>query len=195
MSIDKEKLRKHLQEQRKNIPVEERHNKSQQIKELLFRIPQVRTAHDLLCYVSFKSEVETTAMIEDILRQKQKKISVPFIHPEKRELSIAQIKSLKGLKPGSYGVPEPQASTLKESDPTTIQVALIPGLGFDRKGYRLGYGKGYYDKFLEDKEFLKIGLAFACQVQEKIPSDPWDIAMDIIVTEKGVMVCSKSSNA
>ncbi|MBI2548632.1 5-formyltetrahydrofolate cyclo-ligase [Candidatus Woesearchaeota archaeon] len=194
MNIDKETLRKHLQEQRKSIPISQRHTKSQQIKDLLFELPQLKKAHDILFYVSFKSEVETLTMIRDMLRQKQRKMYVPFMHPEKRELGIAQIKSLNDLKPGSYDVLEPELGSLDECDPSVIDVALIPGLGFDRHGYRLGYGKGYYDKFLEDKEFLKIGVAFACQIQEKIPVDPWDVAMDILVTEKGVINVKSKSN-
>ncbi len=97
---------------------------------------------------------------------------------------------------GYKGIPEPRDRSRIVS-PASIEVALIPGVVFDRCGNRLGYGAGFYDRFLtlEAPQAIRIGLAFSCQLAEKIPSLPHDVPMDMVVTEEALLTWNRDSRA
>ena len=128
-----------------------------------------------------------------------KSVSVPLTLPQQSELlAVAITDPATDLSPGYKGIPEPSPSLaeLHRVNPQSIDIAIIPGAVFDRSGYRLGYGGGYYDRFLEQKapQAYRIGLAFSRQLVNRIPALSHDIPMDMLITEKEVFVWPRSGN-
>ena len=128
-----------------------------------------------------------------------KSVSVPQTVPQQSELlAVAITNPATDLAPGYKGIPEPIPSLaeLRRVNPQSIDIAIIPGAVFDRSGYRLGYGGGYYDRFLVKKapQAYRIGLAFSLQLVNRIPALSHDAPLDMLITEKDVFVWPRSGN-
>ncbi len=144
----------------------------------------------VLAYVSKEPEVESMVIINSLLAE-GKTVCVPIIERETHTLRLSYLSSVEHLEPGTFSVPEP-LSTERPAAPEEVEVVLLPLLGFDRQGNRLGYGAGYYDRFLAAySRPVKIGLAYACQECESLPAETTDVSMDYVVTEEEVIVCKK----
>ena len=137
----------------------------------------------ILAFASYKSEIDTTLIIEEALRL-GKQVYVPKVVAleEYSELVFYRIYSLDELQRGYKGIPEPVAIEKEryQYDPEDAErtLVLMPGVVFDKMKNRIGYGKGFYDRFLADKEelqFRTIGVGFACQLVEELPAEEWDI--------------------
>lgn len=141
-----------------------------------------KTVH---CYLAFRSEVTTGALIEELLA-KGVKVIVPWVEPD-GELSHHQLLGLDGLGEGPYGLPHPARNEFLALD--SIDAVLLPLSAFDRDGNRLGYGKGFYDRFLQKlpAKTRRIGLAFAMQETSDIPAMDHDQKLDMIVTESEII--------
>jgi len=152
----------------------------------LMRIEAIRKASTLMVYLSFGSEV----MTDDLIRwgwAAGKRIVVPLCRPEGRLLTPCRIDSFDDLETGHYGIREPKAERLLVVPPGEIDAVLVPAVAFDRRGYRVGYGGGYYDRFLPGcPQAAKIGAAFACQIVPEVPVDRYDVKVERIVTEEGI---------
>ncbi|PMP68103.1 MAG: 5-formyltetrahydrofolate cyclo-ligase, partial [Thermodesulfobacterium geofontis] len=108
----------------------------------------------------------------------------PIIKGE--NLLFGEIKSLNDLKVGSYGILEPQEPI--DLDPEDIDIIIVPGIAFDLRGFRLGYGKGFYDRFLKDlKNPTKIGLIYNELIRDSLPTDDKDVRVDIVISEKRII--------
>ena len=142
-----------------------------------------------MSYVNIGKEVNTRNIIERLLLD-EKKVSVPICVTETTELIASQIYDMAELTSSQFGLLEPKADFIRKLNPKEIEVVLVPGLAFDRRGNRLGYGKGYYDGFLIklSPNALKIGLAYNFQLMDEVPIDNHDIPLDIIITEKEIIV-------
>lgn len=128
-----------------------------------------------------------------------KSVCVPVTVPQQSELLAVTITDPSAdLSPGYKGIPEPIPSLveLQRICPQSIEIAIIPGAVFDRSGHRLGYGGGYYDRFLAHKapQACRVGLAFSQQLVDRIPVLSHDIPLDMLVTEKEVLVWPRSEN-
>lgn len=111
-----------------------------------------------------------------------KKLYVPAVDPLKKEIRPLVLKIMGELKPGPYGILEPPFRAERVGVPAKLDLVLVPGLGFDSQGARLGRGEGYFDRFLKQaSNAYKIGLAFKCQRVGKIPSEAQDVLMDEII--------------
>lgn len=156
------------------------------IKNNLYSISDFLKHKTYFIYVSKDNEVCTHDLISELLKL-NKEVSVPSISSKK--MSAAKINSFDELELGSFGVLQPNINKLKKCMPEAIDVVILPGLLFDRSGRRIGYGKGHYDQFLEhsSKDCVKIGLCFDFQLKSQIPSEPHDILVDLIVTEKEIV--------
>lgn len=154
------------------------------IFERLVALDEYKKAKHILCYVSYNSEVDTFALMNRIL-QDGKKLYLPRCIPETREMDICNVKDLSELETGAYGIKEPQGIAVS---PDILDIAIVPMVAFDREKTRLGYGGGYYDRFLKKTDIVKVGIAFSKQEAEKLVKEVTDIPMDIIVTEKEVIV-------
>ena len=159
--------------------------KSRAIVEQLDRLEAVRGAAAVLCYVSSKdNEVDTHGLIERLLGRGAE-VLVPVSQPE-GVLAWSRIEGLDELVPGRFGILEPKAACLRIASSPPHAAVVVPGIAFAPEGYRIGYGGGYYDRFLAKHPGPKIGLAFACQIIPAFEHGPHDVPVDSVVTENDV---------
>ncbi len=152
----------------------------------LMEQPFYEKCNTIMCYVSFKNEVNSHGFIKKMLSQ-NKRVCIPLII-ENGILAAKIINDFSELKPGPSGILEPDGKTALEIEPAEIELVIVPGITFDRNLQRIGYGAGYYDRFLSrtGKKCIKTGIAFENQIIKKIPVEKHDIPMDIVITEKYV---------
>ena len=181
----KGKLRKEIKEKRRNISKEEQRKKSKEIKEKLFGLKEYKDARVVLFYVSYNGEVFTHEMIKEAL--KEKKLVIPISNKEDCTLTFSELKNWNDLEISSYSILEPEKESIKEISIDEIDLIIVPGVAFDKMKNRMGHGKGYYDKLLEKTQAITVGLAFQFQLVEKIPTEPHDKPVDIIITEKQII--------
>lgn len=176
---EKAKLRKELREKSESLSREERSRRSRTLLNRLLKHPRFLKAHALLTYVALESEVETRPFVEESLRQ-GKRVFVPRV--EAGQIQMIEIFGTGELKSGTYGVWEPSFDPSRMGNPLELDLAVVPGVGFDRKGGRLGRGKGSFDRFLQEaRNAYKIGLAFEYQIVERVPRGDHDVLMDEIL--------------
>ena len=163
-----------------------------EVRDHLKACPAYREASLVLAYVPFRDEVATRGIIEDAW-DAGKTVALPRCVGGSRSLAFYSVGSLDGLRRGSCGVLEPVCGTgvaPVNGDELEESVCLVPGLVFDSKGYRVGYGAGYYDNFLSHYRGTKIGLARTMQLSgNPLPSDPHDVPVDVIVSDGAVWMC------
>jgi len=175
--MDKDILRKAFLDKRNKLNKEEIKSKSNIIKEKLFSSKEYKKAKSVCFYVSFNSEVFTHDMIKETLKTKE--VSVPVV--KKDILILSKIDSFKDLdKKNKYGNLEP--SKIKEIK--KVDLIIVPAIIFDKKRYRIGYGKGYYDRLLKKIKAKTIGLTFSSQIIEKIPIDDFDVKVGKVISDK-----------
>ena len=161
--------------------------KSRQIKQKLFRMPEYRQAKMVMFYAAKFGEVETEEMIKETLKKK-KKVAVPKV--KGKELVSSELRDwTKDLTKGAFGIKEPKDEALRPLALEKIDLVIVPGICFDTKKNRLGYGYGYYDRFLArlPKRVKVFGLAFELQFVGAIPCLPNDKNLGKIITEKRVI--------
>ena len=174
-------LREELREKRAELASAEKARRSLKILNRLFRHPRFQGAKSIFTYLALPSEVETWPLVEEGLRH-GKRIYVPHVDSNEKRIWAIEVSGLTDLKPGTFGILEPEFDTKRVAQPEDLELAIIPGLGFDPEGGRLGRGEGYFDRFLKEaKEAYKIGLAFECQIVEKIPCGTNDVIMNEIL--------------
>ena len=187
--MNKSKFRRKIIEQRDQLSPEEIKEKSSRIAENLYSLPAYQKAEVVMFFVTFGSEVNTRAMVEETIRNGKVALA-PKALPKTRELIPSQIFDWdQDLAPGAYNIPEPREDKLRPYAPETIDLLLVPGVAFDHKGNRLGYGGGYYDRFfsLLKPETPLVALVFDLQIQPEIPVDEWDRRVDCVVTDKRII--------
>lgn len=145
-----------------------------------------------LVYVSVRDEVKTTRLVEDVLAICGQ-VVVPYCLTD-AELGLFLLSDLQQLERGAFGILEP-IKTLREErivSPEILDTVVMPGVAFDRRGNRIGYGKGYFDRLLErlPGDCRKIGLAFDCQIFPAIPTEAHDLPVDYLITESQSIRCS-----
>ena len=180
----KNRIRQYLRQCKELLTPEERLVKSTRICRYLLDL--ISDGETVMVYTSKEKEVNTVPLITTLLKRGNP-IVVPIIVKEDISLRLSYLRDRSVLVPSTFGVPEPIGSEIP-ADPCDIDRIVLPMLGFDRKGGRIGYGAGYYDRFLErNKRLKKIGIAYACQEVEHLPVDENDIRMDYIITENGIV--------
>jgi 5-formyltetrahydrofolate cyclo-ligase len=180
----KENVRKILRQKKEAMLPEDRLEKSRRICHHLMKI--IREKETVLVFTSKEKEVNTRPLIEALFR-KGNPVVVPIIVKEDVSLRLSYLRDFSALVPSTFGVPEPIGSEIP-AHAEDVDTIILPMLGFDRAGGRIGYGAGYYDRFLSKNPGLrKIGIAFACQEVGSIPVDENDIRMDAVLTEDGIV--------
>lgn len=169
MMENKKEIRKLMREKRALLTKEEREKLDSAIFEKVINSKEYKESKNIFVFVSYDTEIDTHRIIKQALKD-EKVLCVPRVISKEEGMIIAQIKSFDELEPGAYGILEPGDNTFKV-DETLIDVAYLPGLAFDKLGGRVGYGGGFYDRFLRKsrKDCKKIGLAYSFQVLEKVP--------------------------
>lgn len=194
MIKDKENLRKLMKSIRKEIPEKIREKKSIKISKNFFHILDVLFSKEnrhmdhsirVMVFLNFDTEVDTSLIIEGLFK-KNINVFVPKVDLKTKTMEAVQIKSLDDLIIGAYGIREPklEKNNAVITDSSELDLVIFPGLAFNRKKQRLGYGGGFYDKFLnKNDKVLKIGISFSEQIVDYIPCEKHDVIMDYIITD------------
>jgi 5-formyltetrahydrofolate cyclo-ligase len=181
---DKQELRRRILEKRKKL---ENHSfLSSQISRNILNWEIFRAKEKILSYFPVKGEVDISAVNRQILEEKE--LYYPVILKEGEDApAIIPVRMFKGdaLVEGLYKIPVPPPGN-PSAGKNSLDIVLVPGIVFDRTGSRIGFGRGYYDKFLHNCEAVKAGICFEIQVVEKINSDETDEKVDFLITENGV---------
>ncbi len=184
VSQRKSETRKMLKSARAKLPETTRMAYANSITEQVLKLDEIRNAETIFIYISFASEVHTHALIKALL-DAGKTLAVPRI-VNSDYMQAETFSSWEDLVPGELGILNPTDSTPCDG---SFDVAIIPGLGFTLSGHRMGFGRGYYDKwFSQNKVRHKIALAFELQLVDEIPVEDTDVPMEKIITEKRVIV-------
>jgi len=193
----KSDLRNELLERRRSILPEKREDWDKKIANVFLNSISYRFCDIVLIYVSTKDEVSTSLIIEKSLINK-KIVACPISNPGDNTLSFKTINSPDELNAGSYNILEPPKTNadfrdlfdaaLEQKKRPPLAVCVIPCLSYDSSGYRMGYGKGYYDRFLPSFDGTKIGLCYSDFKAGNLPKGKYDVKLDVIITEKGVTV-------
>ncbi len=155
----------------------------------LVRFASFQKAREFFMYLSHRGEVSTDALLEKFFSKK--KIIVPKI--EARRICLYQLQHPSKFKKGKFGIREP-LFCLPKGVWREIDVAIIPGVAFDKSGHRIGFGGGYFDRFLKKLDCTTIGLAYELQIIDKVPTHPYDVPVDFIITEKRIIRCRPFKN-
>ena len=187
---EKKKIRKGVLAIRDALPRQLREAMSITIGKNFAALDEVVKSSAIMIFLSFGSEVRTDYIVEWLWQQKKKALA-PLCRPGTREMAVYAINTFADVAPGYFGIREPKRDVLKPFTKKEIDLVAVPAVAFDGRGHRVGYGGGYYDRFLADMDVPKIGLAFSCQLVPEVPSDSFDQPVQGIVTEKGYMAISQ----
>ncbi len=179
----KDALRRRLRQERSQLEAEVKRKWDDQLFQHLQGLSVYQQARSVMLYLATAPEVDTWPILDDCW-QRGMAVSVPKVLGRQRGMQAQRIDSLQQLRPGVMGIMEPTSGCAV--DPVTLDLVIVPGLAFDQCGYRLGYGAGYYDRFLADVKGAAVGLVYGCFVQP-LPLDPWDLPVDWMLTENGVL--------
>jgi 5-formyltetrahydrofolate cyclo-ligase len=161
-------------------------------------LPEYQSAATVLLYLDARSEVRTGALLSE-LEARGRQIVVPYCVGD--DLGLFHLENLEELAAGTYGILEPRpelrGALPKEVPADRLDLVIVPGVAFDRRGGRMGHGKGYYDRLLRRVrgDAVFVALAYECQMFPRIPMLPHDAAMDIVVTEAAVYRCDASQES
>lgn len=186
--MNKKSLRKEMLRKRAQLSRDEINKYSKIISNSLYETEYYKNAKTIMAFISFGSEINTRYIVEHSIKL-GKSIVIPITVPETRQLKVSKMLDYCELELGDYNILTPKDEFLRFVDPSTIDLVLVPGLIFAKNGYRVGYGGGYYDRFLSNlnPNVTKIGIGFELQIQESVPTDQYDIPVDFILTEKRLL--------
>lgn len=176
----KKKLRKKAENYRKSLEKSDKLSKDETIFKKIIALKEYKEAKTLLCYVSVRNEIDTKKLIEYSLKI-GKKVAVPKCF-ENRQMKFFYISSFDELETGSFGILEPKftADLCKEFDNS---LCIIPALMVDKSFNRLGYGGGYYDRFLKGFNSVKCVVCYKDNLIDELPSDEFDVKADLLITD------------
>lgn len=187
----KSDIRKQIIEYRDSIDLKVRRQWDENIFNKLINSEVFEKAQTIFAFVSFRSEVDTHKIISHAIKE-GKTVCVPKIESKQKGIEIFKIGSFDQLKEGYFGILEPDESC-PLADRENIDIILMPGVAFDRQGGRIGYGAGFYDRFLTNmkKRVDKIALAYDLQLIDIIPMDEHDVRIDGVITDKDIIYTYK----
>ncbi len=189
MKEDREALRQKILGARDGLSDKVRQAKSISVMQNFWTLQGMQQWSTLFIYVNFRSEVETLELIKKCINR-DIRVAVPLVEASAVRMIPLLIKDPEqDLVPGYYNIPEPDPKKSLRLEPGEIDAAVIPGSVFDIHGGRLGYGGGYYDRFLlnDAPQAKRIGLAFELQVVDNVPLEPHDQPLDILITEERIV--------
>lgn len=177
----KNKIRKEVLALRKAMPICLLEENSRLIAEKVIAHPVYQSAKLVFCYIDAKGEVRTRKIIEHAWAN-GKKVVVPKVHGD--IMKFYQISSYDELETGCFGIMEPKMGCEEITHVPENSIVIMPGVAFDKKGNRIGYGKGYYDKYFSKyPECYKIAIAFSIQLVSEIQADEFDVKANCVITE------------
>ncbi|MGM0507817.1 MAG: 5-formyltetrahydrofolate cyclo-ligase [Fusobacteriota bacterium] len=176
----KENLRSILKQKRENLSEKYIKQKSEKIYRKIINYKGYAKSQVIMSYCDIKNEVKTDRINNKIL-QDGKRLVLPYIDRKKDIIIPIEIKDINNLNIGKYNILEPKHNKENVIDPSELDLVLVPAVGYDKYGNRIGFGGGYYDKFLCGVDAKKVGLAYDFQVVEKIKSEEHDIKIDKVI--------------
>ncbi|GAB7387805.1 5-formyltetrahydrofolate cyclo-ligase [Bacillaceae bacterium] len=188
--MDKRALRRAMLSLRNGMSLQERADASRRIVSRILASERYRESQVIFAFVPFGSEVDIRPLFA-AAQAKGKTVLIPKALAGEKRLLLYHFAGWEKLLPGAYGILEPDEAVSRPADPRTVDYVIVPGVAFDRKGGRLGYGGGYYDRFfaLLPKLPWRVGVCFAQQVVPCVPLDPHDVRVDELITEKAAYAC------
>ncbi|MCF0228752.1 MAG: 5-formyltetrahydrofolate cyclo-ligase [Parasporobacterium sp.] len=184
--MDKKEIRSHMSEIKKSLTADEIRRQSGEMSAHLLKMDAFADADTVFAFLSFNEEIDTGIILEKAFAA-GKKVAVPRIG--KKGMEFCYISSINDCVPGYMGIREPSADT-QVSDGTEKNVFMImPGLAFGKKGERIGYGAGYYDRYLAahaGMNIIKAAVGYDFQLTDSLPSDEYDVLTDYVITPAGV---------
>lgn len=180
----KNSLRRKYRQLRNEIPLHLRQSAESVVTQRVTALKAFGECDTLFAFISTKSEVSTDGIISAAF-ELNKQVAVPLVLNIEK-MCFIYISSLSDLKEGNFGIREPKYNIEKLAVPTEHSLMLVPGLAFDKSLNRLGYGGGFYDRYMsENSAPLKVGIGFSVQYSEEaLPRDEYDLPLDILITEK-----------
>ena len=176
--MDKKELRKKYTKVR--AEVEDKDLKDKLIRKNLRELDIYKKAKSVFVFISYRSEVDTKGIIEDILAD-GKKLLVPLVKGS--EMIAVEVKGIDDLEPNKMGILEPKSG----EEVTDVDLTITPGLAFDKAGYRLGYGGGYYDKFFAEVDTIRMGIGYYDQFVESLVHEDYDKPLEYLLTDRGLI--------
>lgn len=184
---NKQSLRSELLRRRSLLTREESQLVSQQICEQLTKWKIYHDSAVIAVYAAFRGEVDISCLVEEAWKQ-GKRVVYPKAYPKTKTMEFYEVQNFSELRKGAYGILEPIAHKEREVNPHQIYLALVPGVGFDFQGYRLGYGAGYYDRFfMEFPNIIRVGISAPEQFVQTVYPEAHDCKMDYICTSKQLL--------
>lgn len=178
--MDKKEIRKAVKAIKKALTADQRAEAATCAMAFVEALPQFITAEHVLVYYSLPDELSTIAFIERWAGRKQ--LYLPRVNGD--DLDILAYDAEK-LHTGAFNIEEPDGSDLVPAE--RMQLIIVPAVAYDRRGNRIGRGKGYYDRLLRRTNALKVGVAYQCQICEDFTPDEFDIPVDIVITDQGIV--------
>lgn len=185
--MNKKELRKKILRERDALPVETHREYSKTIENCVLAQDEVKNAQVIFAFVSFGSEVGTHDLLKKLI-ELGKTVYIPVTKKGVKKMRLAVLTSMDDLVEGQYGILSPKEDKLVWGDPDKVDTVLVPGVAFDKYGYRVGYGAGFYDRFFADltHDVAKIGIAFSLQTVDEVPTDEYDIPVQKFISEIGL---------
>lgn len=183
MAKNKKDIRRLIKQKRDELTKGEKENLDQIIFKKVINSREYIEAKRIFVFVSYQSEVDTHRIIKWVLKD-GKELCVPKIMSKEEGMAIVKIETFEDLELGAYGILEPKYISTKVEE-ASIDLALLPGIAFDRHGGRVGYGGGYYDRFLKKarNDSKKIALAYSFQILKEVPMEEYDVFIGGIITD------------
>ena len=185
----KDDIREEYKALRRAMSPEEKFTRDNAICQAVENLVSFRYAEYVLLYAAQPDEIDVSLIAESALK-KGKKICFPRCDKKTHTMKYHIVSSLDELVPDSYGIAEPSedAPIYDAKNETAGAVCFVPGLVYDKAGYRLGYGKGFYDRYLSEFSGCTIGVVYSDYILPEVPRGRFDFSFDILLTEKGVRV-------
>jgi 5-formyltetrahydrofolate cyclo-ligase len=180
-------IRTRLLARRSALPPSDVARMSQAILERLRSIPLWASVREAMLYAPIRNEVNTWPVLEELWGRGVRTLLPRCRSCAPGEMEWAAAACRADMAPGAFSIPEPNPATCAPADELRPDLILLPGVAFDREGFRLGYGGGYYDRLLATPALsgaITVGLAFSFQLLDSLPRDPWDRPVNLVVTEK-----------
>ena len=186
-SADKKELRSYIKTKRKSV--ENKAEKDSLVAQNLLSLDEIKKADTVLCYISLDDEICTDEIVR-VLLDSGKRVGAPYCVDNNGNMDFYYITDFDDLRIQSFGVREPVIEKCKK----VTSIIILPGICFDSNGNRLGYGKGYYDRFLQIHSLISVGLCYNSLIVKKVPTDMYDKKADIIVTENDIIRINGGKN-
>jgi 5-formyltetrahydrofolate cyclo-ligase len=184
----KQAFRRQMLAERAALPAGERADRSREACRHLLSFAKLAACRTVMAFHPMREELDIVPFL-DSARQRGQEVWLPLTLVAERRLIPYRYTGPDMLRPGAYGIMEPDPAKAEEADLAALDAVLVPGVAFDRQGGRMGYGGGFYDRFLAalDRKPMLIGCGYHFQVVPSVPVEPHDVRLDYLVTEAGVL--------